>query len=88
MRAVFVTISLCLPLAFASMAKAEDFTGFYAGVNAGYAFGRDKSTRTPDLSSLSSKTEADDRALPPSALQASETMKGARPRAATSLPVR
>lgn len=88
MRAVFVTISLCLPLAFSGLAKAEDFTGFYAGVNAGYAFGRDEGTRTPDMPSLSSTRGADDRALPPSALQASEVMRGARTKAATSTTVR
>ena len=88
MRSVFVTMSLCLPMAFAGSAQAEDFTGFYAGVNAGYAFGRDEAARTPDTPSLSSTRGADDRALPPSALQASEVMRGARTKAATSTSVR
>ncbi|KQP03920.1 hypothetical protein [Methylobacterium sp. Leaf93] len=88
MRTVFMTMSLCLPMAFAGPAQAEDFTGFYAGVNAGYAFGRDKSARTPDMPFLSSTRGADDRALPPSALQASEVMRGARPKALTSATIR
>ena len=88
MRAVFVTISLCLPMAFAGPAQAEDFTGFYAGVNAGYAFGRDKAAQTPDMPSLSSTRGADDRALPPSALQASDVMQRAGTKAPTSTTVR
>jgi hypothetical protein len=88
MRAVFVTMILCSPMAFAGPAKAEDFTGFYAGVNAGYAFGRDEAARTPDMPSPSSIRGADDRALPPSALQASEVMRGTRTRGATSTTVR
>ncbi|WP_027172177.1 hypothetical protein [Methylobacterium sp. 10] len=89
MRSVFVTMSLCWPMAFAGPAKAEDFTGFYAGVNAGYAFGRDEGTRIPDMQSLSSTRGPYERGvLPPSALQASEVMRGARTKAATSTTVR
>ncbi|GJE19392.1 hypothetical protein [Methylobacterium marchantiae] len=84
MRAVLMTMSLCLPMVLPGMAKAEDFTGFYAGVNAGYAFGRDRGVRPPDFPSLSSKAAPDASALPPSAVQASEAMKGAKSRAATS----
>lgn len=88
MRTVFLTMSLCMPMAFTSLAKAEDFTGFYAGVNAGYAFGREKNAGSPDLPSLSSTPHADERALPPSAVQASEAMRSGRTKAATSTTIR
>ncbi len=46
---------LMLLLAFASEAQAGDFTGFYAGINAGYARGheRDRITRESRPSGLS-----------------------------------
>ncbi|KQO60771.1 hypothetical protein [Methylobacterium sp. Leaf91] len=88
MRAVFLTMSLCLQLAFSGLAKAEDFTGFYAGVNAGYAFGRERNATSPDLPSLSSSPKADERALPPSAVQASEVMRSGRPKAAMPTTIR
>lgn len=95
MRAILVAMSwsamlpgLVVSLVATHAQAAEDFTGFYAGVNAGYAFGRDGGARSPDLSALSSGAKGDDRALPPSALQASESMKAARARPMPSAPLR
>ncbi|MGC5781376.1 hypothetical protein [Methylobacterium sp. NFXW15] len=64
-----------LPLLFllvALPARAEDFTGFYAGVNAGYGWSRDKEAgAAPDVSpgAPSSESRAAT-ALPPSATAA------------------
>ncbi|WP_407527665.1 hypothetical protein [Methylobacterium oryzisoli] len=51
----------------AGAARAEDFTGFYAGVNAGYARGVDRPSGTVPPSRLPSSAET---ALPPSAARA------------------
>ena len=50
-------------------ARAEDFTGFYAGVNAGYASGRETNTGTAPLvtSGAPSGGNPSATALPPSA---------------------
>ncbi|SFG90865.1 hypothetical protein [Methylobacterium gossipiicola] len=57
---------------------AEDFTGFYAGVNAGYAFERgDGSERGPGPTGLGGvgSSEAGPNALPPSAQDASRALQ-------------
>ncbi len=65
----------------ASSACAEDFTGVYAGVNAGYAF--DRSQREGDGPGGTFPMASDQKAtgLPPSALSASQSpaMRGTRP---------
>ena len=71
----------------ATAASAEDFSGFYAGVNAGYAFetgGRDRRGFGPGPASDGA---AADTGLPPSARDASRALQarnrasqGARPR--------
>ncbi|GEP01009.1 porin family protein [Methylobacterium haplocladii] len=77
-RTLFVLVVLALG---ASSACAEDFTGFYAGVNAGYAFDRSRDERggpnaLPDVS----PRPDDAGSLPPSALTASQSpaMRGSR----------
>jgi hypothetical protein len=64
----------------AGPARAEDFTGFYAGVNAGYAIGRERHSGPVAPNRLPSSAET---ALPPSAARAA----GANP-AMTARPPR
>ena len=66
----------------ADPARAEDFTGFYAGVNAGYAFGRGGGTRAAPpprggVGTAASEKGADG-ALPPSAAEAARRLPSAR----------
>lgn len=72
--ALFVLIGLA---GLATPALAEDFTGFYAGVNAGYAFetgGQDK--RGFGLGAAGDEAgTAPGRALPPSAEGASRALQ-------------
>lgn len=75
MRSLSVVIVLVsASMGAAGAARAEDFTGFYAGVNAGYALGKDKEAGAP-----SQGVAPPDRiaapSLPPSALNAARTMK-------------
>ncbi|MBB3905213.1 hypothetical protein [Methylobacterium brachythecii] len=62
-------------------AHAEDFSGFYAGVNAGYAFDRDvrKGSSTQAVPGPSTNADAAP-GLPPSAETASQSsaMRGSR----------
>ena len=72
--ALFALIGLA---GLATSASAEDFTGFYAGVNAGYAFetgGQDKRGFGPGAARYESRTAAG-RALPPSAEGASRALQ-------------
>ena len=77
-----------LPLLFlllALPARAEDFTGFYAGVNAGYGWGREKDAGAAPAVSPGAPTSESRAvtALPPSASAAAAAVQ--RPdRAATS----
>lgn len=70
--------SLCLVASVIPSAAAEDFTGFYAGVNAGYAFERRDGSEgrpgTTELGSLGSSESGLD-ALPPSAQDASRALQ-------------
>ena len=69
---------LCLALLAAAPARAEDFTGFYAGINAGYALGRDgkaRGTEGPAAAPLGASAKAGPD-LPPSASQAARQMRG------------
>ena len=61
-------LPLLLPLA-ALPARAEDFTGFYAGVNAGYASGRETNTGTAPVATPGAPPSGNHTAtaLPPSA---------------------
>jgi len=70
--------SLCLVASAICPASAEDFTGFYAGANAGYAFEtRDGSERGPGATGLGrpDSSEAGFNALPPSAQDAARALQ-------------
>lgn len=57
-------------------ATAEDFSGFYAGLNAGYARSDgERDRRSPGTITGLTEVPASESALPPSARSASETMR-------------
>ncbi|MER2268147.1 hypothetical protein [Methylobacterium oxalidis] len=75
MRALaFLALILVLPLP----AAAEDFTGFYAGVNAGYALGRDRESDLVSPNGSGPSAGAPGIGLPPSAVEAARTMREGR----------
>lgn len=63
--------ALGLLLLCAGSAAAEDFTGFYAGVNAGWAFGRDRETGAAAPALPGAAKPAED-GLPPSVARVQE----------------
>ncbi|KQP73533.1 hypothetical protein ASF60_08715 [Methylobacterium sp. Leaf113] len=74
--AVMSTVTL-VAMITAGSAAAEDFTGFYAGVNAGYAFGageRDARGARPDAASEVAGATAGN-GMPPSAMEASRALQ-------------
>ncbi|MGU3537454.1 hypothetical protein [Methylobacterium sp. A54F] len=76
-RAILLASLFTLPAATMlpdPAAAAEDFTGFYAGVNAGYATGggRDRGALVPAPGSAPSPGAAD---LPPSARDAAQALR-------------
>ncbi|GJD56703.1 hypothetical protein [Methylobacterium dankookense] len=77
MHPVATASLLSLALLAAVPARAEDFTGFYAGLNAGYAFGRGGESRRaapgPGSATAAGRTGPD---LPPSAAEAARQMRG------------
>lgn len=76
MRSQFVVVVLVSAfIGAAGTARSEDFTGFYAGVNAGYAFGKGKRNDAPAEGITSPKGTAPPPGLPPSALNAARAMK-------------
>ena len=75
MRSMSVVIVLVsVSMGAVGAARAEDFTGFYAGVNAGYAFGKDREAGAPSQGIAPPERIAAP-SLPPSALNAARTMK-------------
>lgn len=70
-------LPLVLAFALAAIpAQAEDFTGFYAGVNAGYGRGHEESKETiPGLSSGTNPGAGSATTLPPSASAAAATLR-------------
>jgi hypothetical protein len=68
-RAALTTILLIMPCI---AAHAEDFTGFYAGVNVGYARGRDRAATAADPVLGQPKAGSD---LPPSARAATAAVR-------------
>ena len=72
--------------AWSGVAMAEDFSGFYAGLNAGYARSTDERDRqSPGTITGLTETPAAESRLPPSARSASETL---RSRGRSANPVR
>lgn len=75
--------AICAPLVLRP-ASAEDFTGFYAGVNAGQAVDRDHGANGRPLANPRATPGAtDDKALPPSAVNASRAMRDRQNASAT-----
>ena len=62
----------------ASAARADDFTGFYAGVNAGYGFGRDTNAHRHTITERPDAGNARDTDLPPSAAGAVNALRAIR----------
>ncbi|MEA1832381.1 hypothetical protein U8607_09815 [Methylobacterium durans] len=75
MRPVLVLLTI---LALSAPARAEDFTGFYAGANAGYAFGRDREVDVAPQNSAGRAATAPGSQLPPSAAEAARAMRAGR----------
>jgi hypothetical protein len=70
MRRLLLSTTL---LMLAGAASAEDFTGFYAGINAGYGHGRERNGRfdaSPDAAFARGPSGAARLELPPSARDA------------------
>ncbi|WP_430912104.1 hypothetical protein [Methylobacterium sp. sgz302541] len=84
MRIPMLAAALCLmSVACAAGARAEDFSGFYAGVNAGYGFGRERGDRDAAPGTAPAGPGAqDDAKLPPSAASAARAMRSGRDGAA------
>ena len=80
MRNLVLLVFAALPLGASrpAPALAEDFTGFYAGVHAGYAFGRDADRSGTIALPSAGPAPADERDLPPSAASASRAMREGR----------
>ncbi|AWN54826.1 hypothetical protein DK412_27065 [Methylobacterium sp. 17Sr1-1] len=68
-----VLIGLAVAGALSGPAAAEDFTGFYAGVNAGYGWGKaHREGRTPGTPLPAWDKPQDADGLPPSAARAAD----------------
>jgi hypothetical protein len=78
MRPVRLSILL---LALAGNAHAEDFTGFYAGLNAGYAWGRerDRAVSSPATGPVFAPGRGGASDLPPSARDAAAALRRSEP---------
>ncbi|QGY01709.1 hypothetical protein MMSR116_07215 [Methylobacterium mesophilicum SR1.6/6] len=61
----------------AGSARADDFTGFYAGLNAGYGWGRDRAETRPGNHVVAGRPDAG-AYLPPSAMDAAASIRGAK----------
>ena len=75
MRRVLLLSAL---LVLADSARAEDFSGFYAGINAGYAVGhgRERTLTVPGSGSAAASTKPDTATeLPPSAQDAAAAIR-------------
>lgn len=74
MRPVRLSILL---LVLAGSAHAEDFTGFYAGINAGYAWGheRDRAVSSPAAGPVFAPDRGGASDLPPSARDAAAALR-------------
>ena len=78
MRISLIALACLAGSAALAPASAEDFTGAYAGVNAGYAFGAGDGHKRgfgTDALGGSGASAADAQALPPSAQDASRALQ-------------
>jgi hypothetical protein len=80
---------LIVLLGLAAPAQAEDFSGFYAGINAGYAAGRsrDRSVTVPGTASPAAAVGAGSD-LPPSARDAAAALRSSDSRSTPAAPGR
>ncbi|MCJ2060727.1 hypothetical protein MKL09_29930 [Methylobacterium sp. J-048] len=69
-----VSMPMLLLVLASTAARAEDFTGFYAGPNAGYAWGRDRGRREGAHAPDPIRTDANPD-LPPSARDAALALR-------------
>ena len=74
-----LSLGILVALATVSQVGAEDFTGAYAGVNAGYGFERGRDAKKPGVGPQRtvSAPSADD--LPPSVAMAAKSLRQAQP---------
>ena len=74
-----LSLGILVVLATASQARTEDFTGAYAGVNAGYGFERGRDAKKPGVAPHRTVTAPASDDLPPSAARAARSLGQARP---------
>ena len=75
-------LPLVLLLGFATAARAEDFTGAYAGVNLGYGFEHGRDAKKPAAFPEGGSAAPSANELPPSASMAAQSLQSSRPAAA------
>ena len=72
-------LSLAILLGVATSARAEDFTGAYAGVNLGYGFARGRDAKAPGALPDARAEAPIANQLPPSASLAAKSLRASRP---------
>ncbi|MFK5596995.1 hypothetical protein ACFZ8E_08315 [Methylobacterium sp. HMF5984] len=76
-----VPFGILLALATAQQARAEDFTGAYAGVNLAYGFERGRDAKKPGPLPEKDAAVPSANDLPPSASMAAKSLRSSRPAA-------
>lgn len=74
-----LSLGILVALASVSQLRAEDFTGAYAGVNAGYGFERGRDAKKPGVGPNRTVTAPASDDLPSSAAMAARSLGQARP---------